>query len=274
MSTGCRFSYDLNGSESHPVILFLHGFMGCKGDWTEVANGLGDGFRTMTVDLPGHGDTEVLNEGCYRMEGCANELVKLLDSLNVERCHLVGYSMGGRLGFHLLVHHPRRFERAVIESASPGLLSRTERRDRITHDLSLAMQLKSEGLEAFLSRWYSQPMFSRLRRDHARFAGILERRRRNDPMKLARSLRFMGSGAMEPLWSQLHTISHPLLLLKGEHDTKFRAIARGMAAEIPNVQISVVPNAGHTVHFEQPDAYIKLVGNFLKDTRQVPHVIA
>lgn len=268
MSASYRFSYVLEGADSHPVILFLHGFMGRKEDWDEITSASVSDFRTLAVDLPGHGETKVLggDEG-YGMAGCARGLIDLLDELDIRICTLVGYSMGGRLGFHMLAHYPVRFEKVVIESASPGLKSAAEREARAAQDDSLAARLEADGLEAFLSEWYNQPMFSSIRQDPVRFNRMLACRRKNDPAELAKSLRSMGAGAMEPLWDRLKEIRIPLLLVAGEQDEKYRSLVNETAALSGGIKTAIIKNSGHNVHFEQADTYIRIVRQFFLEKR-------
>jgi pimeloyl-ACP methyl ester carboxylesterase len=79
-------------------------------------------------------------------------------------------------------------------------------------------------------------------------------RRRNTAAGLAASLRGTGTGTQEPLWDRLAEIGAPTLVLAGERDTKFRALAARLAAGIPGATFAVVPGAGHTAHLEQPAA--------------------
>ncbi len=262
-----EFSYCLEGDVSKPVVLLLHGFQGCKEDWGALVEHLRPDFRTLAVDLPGHGATKAVSDEGFQIDNCVKGLVDLLDELDIEKCHLVGYSMGGRIAFHMITHCAQRIDRAVIESASPGIRSDKERAERINHDDELARDLEQHGLEAFLKRWYDQPMFAVLKSDRPRFAAMLERRHHNDPHRLALSLRFMGTGRQQPVWDKLAMTTVPILYMAGEHDAKFRAIADGLAATCLSVRSRIVEGAGHTIHFERPELFSNLVRNFLSDTR-------
>jgi pimeloyl-ACP methyl ester carboxylesterase len=83
---------------------------------------------------------------------------------------------------------------------------------------------------------------------------------------LAASLRLAGTGAQVPLWDRLAELAMPVLLVAGEHDAKFRALAERMAAAIgTNATVALVTGAGHAAHLEQPDAFCWLVEQFLAD---------
>jgi len=252
------------GDKSNPPVLFLHGFLGSAQDWCDVITFFSDEYWCLAVDLPGHGKTVVNgSEENYRMENCANGLVDFLDSLNIGKCDIVAYSMGGRLALYMAVNFPDCFERVVLESASPGFKTKQERQDRQVHDNMLAERLETGSLKQFLKEWYDQPLFATLRQDKERFVRLLVNRTNNNKSGLATSLRMMGAGVQPSLWRQLHKIQACLLLIVGEKDDKFKRIAAEMAPKCPRASICIVQGAGHNVHWEKPEEYARTVKGFL-----------
>jgi 2-succinyl-6-hydroxy-2,4-cyclohexadiene-1-carboxylate synthase len=247
-----------------PSLLLLHGFTGSAAGWAPFVVQLSD-RRTLAVDLIGHGASDKpADPERYRMERCVADLLCVLDTLGVEHTDVLSYSMGGRLALHFCAAAPERVGRLVLESASPGLATAEEREARIVADEALACFIEEQGLEAFVDRWESQPLFaSQAALPAAVRAAVRAERLRNDPVGLANSLRGMGTGRQGPLWQQLHAITTPTLLLTGELDRKFCAIGREMAAAIPAARLTVVPGAGHAVHLEQPCAFARAVREFL-----------
>ncbi|MBV9329833.1 MAG: 2-succinyl-6-hydroxy-2,4-cyclohexadiene-1-carboxylate synthase, partial [Chloroflexi bacterium] len=84
-------------------------------------------------------------------------------------------------------------------------------------------------------------------------------RLQNSPLGLANSLRGMGAGRQQPLWSRLASLDLPVQLIVGQNDTRYCAIAQRMQTLLPRADLSVVPDAGHTVHVDQPPAFVKAV---------------
>jgi 2-succinyl-6-hydroxy-2,4-cyclohexadiene-1-carboxylate synthase len=249
------------GDSNKPHVLFLHGFMGRGRDWETVVAGLADAFRCVTVDLPGHGDTR--DSEPYSMQATAGRLASLMDSLHCRACSIVGYSMGGRLALYFALHYPHLVRRLVLESASPGLRTESERAARRDHDKALAQALERDPFDDFLRRWYDQPLFESLRRHPQTREALIAARRDNDPLELARSLREMGLGSQPSLWERLPELSTGTLLIVGESDTKFREIAAETAALSPALRVETVPGCGHNVHDENPAEYTRLVKDFL-----------
>ena len=218
-------------------------------------------FCCLVVDLPGHGQTEVCDDLDYQMPNVAKALIGLLNKLAIEQCFLVGYSMGGRIALYLTIFFPQYFQGVILESASPGLETRPKRDRRIEQDLRLAARLESQDLTQFLKQWYANPLFASFVR-HPDYNRAIARRQRNDPIKLARSLRYMGLGMQPSLWRYLKDVRVPILLVVGEFDAKFIAINQKIASLCLQSKLRIVKNSGHNVHFERPQEFIKLIELF------------
>jgi 2-succinyl-6-hydroxy-2,4-cyclohexadiene-1-carboxylate synthase len=261
-----QFHYSLIGTLDKPLILFLHGFMGNIDEFNEAIKLLFDEFSYLTLDLPGHGKTQVLGEEeYYIMANTAHALINLLDELKTAKCFLVGYSMGGRLALYLTLHFPERFLKVVLESASPGLPTEVERLERIKLDTQigrkLSRSLKKSDFATFLSKWYNQTIFGNLK-NHPECDRMIESRLQNNPQELDKSLRFMGTGCQPSLWEKLQENKIPLLLLVGEYDKKFISINTEMAQLCEFAQIKIISNAGHNIHFENTLAFVRNIKDF------------
>ena len=256
-----QFNYSLINNPNKPLITFLHGFMGNIHEFDEAIALLSDNFSYLTIDLPGHGKTQILgSDECYTMANTAQALINLLDELQINQCFLVGYSMGGRLALYLTLHFPERFSKVVLESACPGLATEAERLARIQLDYQIGRKLirfMEEGdFVDFLSNWYSQPIFGDIK-NHPKYEVMLENRLQNYPLKLDRSLRYMGTGYQPSLWEKIKENQNPLLLLVGEYDEKFIDINQKMVEICENSQLKVIKNAGHNIHFENTREFVQ-----------------
>jgi 2-succinyl-6-hydroxy-2,4-cyclohexadiene-1-carboxylate synthase len=252
-----RFEIDGEG----PPLLVLHGFTGSARAWDEVGPELVRDARLIRVDLIGHGQSPSPPDAAlYSLDNATRDLCSLLDRLALERVDLLGYSMGGRLALHLAVHAPGRLRRVILESASPGIEDADERARRVQSDNALADRILRDGLSAFVDEWEQQPLLlpaahvpeATRARQHAL-------RLQNSPIGLANSLRGMGAGLQQPLWSRLARLDLPVQLIVGDDDTRYCAIARRMQNLLPRADLTVVAEAGHTVHVDQPPAFVKTV---------------
>jgi 2-succinyl-6-hydroxy-2,4-cyclohexadiene-1-carboxylate synthase len=260
------FSYYLEGKKSDPAILFLHGFMGDRFEFKQAIAVLSKQFYCVAIDLLDHGETEMINQNIdpYTIQSAADFVINFLDLLRIERCFLVGYSMGGRLALYLALHFPQYFSKVVLESASAGLRTITERSDRLAKDDQLAAKLETGDFQLFIENWYQQPIFANLR-SHPNFPQMLEQRLSNSPIKLAKCLRNLSLGRQPSLWDKLTENEVPLLLLVGKLDSKFVQINQQMQKVCKFSQLEAIGDCGHNIHFENPTLFIDKIQTFFVD---------
>lgn len=261
-------NYELIKNYNQPLILFLHGFMGSIEEFDTVTKVLKDNFSYLLIDLPGHGKTQVLGgDEYYTIQKTATAIIELIEKLKINQCYLAGYSMGGRLALYLTLHFPQYFSRVILESASPGLATETERTERIKRDHQIARKLErclsQPDFSLFLSNWYRQPIFGSLQH-HPEFHYMLENRLQNNPLELAKSLKFMGNGSQPSLWEILPQNQVPLLLVVGEQDDKFVQINQDMVQLCPVAQLQIISNAAHNIHWENTSEFVRYLQYFLQ----------
>lgn len=259
-------AYHVEEAGDGPPLLLLHGFTGSAATWRPFLPAFARRWRTIAVDLPGHGKTDApATPGRYRAEAVAEDLCGLMDRLGIARAAVLGYSMGGRLALSLAMLAPRRVRALLLESASPGLETAAERKARARQDEALAARIERDGIEAFVAHWENLPLFASVRRLPE---DVQERLRQgrlaNRPEGLAASLRGMGTGVQPAWWDRLPDLNVPVQLIVGELDGKFRAIAERMLALLPDGRLAVVPGAGHVTHVEKPDLFATIVMDFME----------
>lgn len=263
VSDGLRLHVTIAGRGA-PLVM-LHGFTGSGETWAALRTSLGADLTTIAVDQPGHGgSTAPADPARYALTRFADDLVRLFDVLGVQRAAVLGYSMGGRAALHFAHRHPARVSALVLESASPGISDAGERAARITADAELADSIERDGVEAFVARWEALPIWASQRTMPAHVRAMLRAQRlTNEPRGLANSLRGAGAAAETSLESSLPRIAVPTLLVAGEMDAKYVAIAHACAAAMPDARAEIVSGAGHAVHLEQPERFAEVVREFL-----------
>jgi 2-succinyl-6-hydroxy-2,4-cyclohexadiene-1-carboxylate synthase len=231
-----------------PPVVLLHGFGQTARCWGPLAPALARHHTVVRLDAPGHG----------RSGGDAVDLpatAELIAAAGGPAAYL-GYSMGGRMALQVAVDRPDVVRALVVLGATPGIEDPGERAERHAADRALARRIRDEGVPAFVDHWLGLPMFAGLPPE-GRFE---DERRRNRAEGLATSLERAGTGAQAPLWDRLATIAVPVLVVAGEDDDRYAALAARTAAAIgANATAALVPGAGHSAHLEQPGAFIDLV---------------
>ena len=242
------------------VVTLLHGFTLTGASWDELAAKMPGRWKWIAPNLRGHGFAPT---SPATMDDCAADLVALWNDLGIERSHVVGYSMGGRLALHVAVRLPERTRSLLAIGAHAGL-EEDARPTRRQADEALAERIEREGVESFVRYWESLPMFAGIKRRGADFAAWLHwLRMGNGADGLAASLRGMGAGAMDPLWDELATIDLPCTFVAGEDDAPFVQAAARLKETVAGSRIRIVPDSGHSVQFEQPDAAASILADHL-----------
>jgi 2-succinyl-6-hydroxy-2,4-cyclohexadiene-1-carboxylate synthase len=247
---------------AHRYVL-AHGFTQTARSWTTFERllraRLGD-VETVAVDLPGHGDAPAPADA--DLWASAERLVGVGGIATY-----VGYSMGGRVALHAAVAFPEAVQRLVLIGATAGIDDPDERRARREADERLADHIVSVGMLSFIDEWLSTPLFAGLTEDTSLRADRL----RNTAAGLSASLRATGTGTQTPLWDRLDGIDCPVLVIVGEHDRKFTEIGHRLVDGLPDAELVVVPDAGHSVHLEQPEATVAAMTAWLEQLDHRDH---
>ncbi|MDA1027519.1 MAG: alpha/beta fold hydrolase [Bacteroidetes bacterium] len=252
--SGLKVTSFAHGGAPKTPVLFIHGFMGKATEWESLASRLD--APSFGIDLPGHGESAVLsgNEPWFNKTSEAIEEVITAQAIPV--VDLVGYSLGGRVALHFAHQYPDRVRKMVVESGHPGLQDEQARADRLKSDEQWAEKFKNNW-PLVLGEWYEQSVFTSLR-GHLALKQLLNRQ--NDPEKLARAMVGYSLGQQD---SQL-LLRHPTLFIAGEEDQKYVQVGREWAHSSTQVQLFIAEGAGHIVHLERPEAYLKSIARFLE----------
>ncbi|HEY5267204.1 MAG TPA: alpha/beta fold hydrolase [Acidimicrobiales bacterium] len=233
---------------SGPVLVWLHGFTQTKNSAHEFRSILTGTYEVLTIDLPSHGENAAVSAS---LEETADLLAEVLPQ---EPFVLGGYSMGGRVALHFALRHPERLAGLFLLSATLGIQNNDERRARRERDDKLAERIEEIGTDQFLSEWLAQPMFATLPLDPQERAA-----RSRDALGLANSLRHAGSGTQNWLGDEVTELDVPTTLVVGSKDKKFINEGQQLNERLAHPSLSIIHDAGHAAHLEQPDAVAHLL---------------
>ncbi len=218
-----------SGNPTHPPLIFLHGFLGCKEDWQEWFSLFDRDYFCVAIDLPGHGDSPYVDT-------IVETLRSFIQKHFSQKPLCIAYSMGGRIALQL----QDIFSCIAALSTHPGLQTEEERAERLKGDKAWAEKLQTLPFSLFLREWYKQPLFHTLR-GHL-LERIFKRRTENDPIALSKTLLQL-SLATQPSYIPGKT---PLCFFYGKEDCKYEKLYANL---LPRCAIS---HAGHALHLENP----------------------
>jgi 2-succinyl-6-hydroxy-2,4-cyclohexadiene-1-carboxylate synthase len=234
------------------TVVLLHGFAGTGRAWDPVVERLdGERYTALAPDLRGHGAAGDARPISF--DACVDDILVAAPP----RFALCGYSLGGRLALQVGLAAPERVERLVLVATTAGIADPGERAARRASDERLAAFAESATIGAFADRWTAQPLFAGTPPDAARL--WREDLVRNDPRALAAVLRGLGTGAMAPVWDRLGELTMPSVVMAGARDAKYVELASALVAALPRAELVVVPDAGHGLPREAPEAVARAI---------------
>ncbi len=241
--------YYRSAGEGAPVIL-LHGGFGSSDTWKAYFHRL-PGFRLIAPDSRGQGRSTI-GEGPVTYGRMAGDVIRLMDHLQIDTAHLVGFSDGGCIALHLLVDYADRVSSATLI----GTPFHTDNYPREVY----------AGLEDFISRLAdpSDPALVARREAYTRLAP--------DPGAWSTLVEKLGQTWLSrPSFNdrELEFIDSPVLVIKVDEDQYLPArIFEETARLIPDSRLHYLPGGGHAVHEEMPAELAPSLHRFLRETTE------
>lgn len=250
------YAYRIDGRGE--VLVLFHGFTSAQTTWDNIYDELITEYQVLTIDLPGHGETQV--QADKTMKDFSDDFNALLESLKITKIHLLGYSMGGRIALSFANYYPEKINSLILESASPGIADPVERQKRKEADKALAEKILIEGVDVFVDYWENLSLFDTQKNlPLATQTKVREERLNQTKWGLSMSLVFMGTGAQPSWWDSLETVSYPVTLIVGEYDLKFIETNKQMNELYINANLYTIKEAGHCVHLEKEKEFMQVV---------------
>lgn len=271
---GVRIAYLDTGiaAPGAPTFLFLHG-LGTYGlSWRHNIDALRAHGRCIALDLPGHG-LSARTGFSFSMKAFAHTLIHFIGQLRLEHVVLVGHSMGGQIAMTAVLEAPYCASGLVL--CAPAGFETFSAWERMTQMASTRMldvfyddeETLGGGIRASFYRF--PPDASAMISDLLRILRAVPRRDHRHAME--RCIEAMMEG---PVFSNLHRILHPALILFGEKDALIpaklfsqqstRTVAEQGARRMPNSKLSFLPQTGHFVHWEKAHEVNALIKDWLK----------
>jgi pimeloyl-ACP methyl ester carboxylesterase len=254
--------------DGQPVVM-LHGLGGTKASFLPTVAALADEFRVYTIDLPGFGDSVKPLRARYDPAFFARAVLGFMDAAGIERAHLIGNSMGGRVAFEVGFRRPERVGRIVGLTPSLAWL-----RDRPWTPLVKALRPEL-GLIQITPRPVIEQAVRRFvpgGRDGWSAVGVdeflrayLQPRGRAAFYAALRNIYLDEPEGDEGFWTRLRALQNESLFVWGQHDRLVPiAFARHVREALPGAQ-HVELECGHVPQLERPRETHAAVRRFLKD---------
>jgi 3-oxoadipate enol-lactonase len=220
--------------------------------------------RVIVYDMRGHGRSGAPDDAdAYSAAHLGQDLVELLDHLAVERCRVVGFSMGGGPAMALALGQPRRVERLVLADVGSGAENpwAVKRLAEVWID-----HARTGGMDAMADNMLLGEFFKTYARRNPRARRHMRALITQNPLVGMRGILAGMLARRKPLFRMRGTIARiavPTLVLAGEHDYVCHKAARLLADTIPGAATARVPGAGHMSPLEAADDFHRLILDFM-----------
>ena len=259
---GIELAYAVEGRG--PPLVLIHGLACGQRMWLHQVRALRDAFTVITYDQRGHGRSGApTGADGYSGLHLTQDLLGLLDYLGIDRCHVVGFSLGGGPAIGAAVSRPDQVRGLVLAGVGSGADNVTLIPSLVRRWVGLA---ERDGIEALADEMLRSEFFktyagrSARNRCHMR-ALIVATPLHGLVFTLSQILAKRRS--VFRMEKTLERVRARTLVLRGQHDNVCRASSKVLAASIPGASLAILPNAGHMAPLEQPRAFSAAIRAFL-----------
>ena len=255
-SDGVKIRYiDQGPRDGEPVVLIHGGFINVETQWTEsgVIDALDNAYRVIAPDLRGHGKSDKPHDPGQYGNAVVDDVIRLLDHLDIDRAHIVGYSMGGRITFKLVADHPERVISAMPNGTDGEPLTATMRDvfDRLATSLE-----ESGSIRPVLDHFNTDGAMTEEQIEEA----VESIRAGNDTVAFAAVVRSFKE--FRPDRAKLENNTVPCLCVIGEHDPN-RTELEKTVGYMANLDVEVIEGVNHVTAFRNP-AFVAAIKAFIK----------
>ncbi|MFD2514108.1 alpha/beta fold hydrolase [Pontibacter locisalis] len=263
---GLQLYYELHGSsDATQAIVFLNGLSQSTAAWAGLVHALGKKYRLILVDLLFQGQSDAAPEH-RSFDAHAADVADLLQSLNLPDTVLAGISYGGAVAQRFLVNHPGLVQAGALLSTFPY---KDAYFDAIGYSWEAALKVGGYPLmldvmlPTVLGRsYFLDPIISieNLKNSKANQSPTPE-----NILKLTQATKESGN-----YLEHLKRVQVPVLVVQGEEDPLCTVeMGKAMYQALPNAELEILPNVGHTLNLECIPELIQLLDTFAAKIRQV-----
>lgn len=261
---GIKLYYEDTGA-GVPIV-FVHEFAGDHRSWEPQVRHFSRRHRCVTFDARGWPPSDVPeNVFAYSQARARDDIKCVLDHLKIDKAHIVGLSMGGFATLHFGLSYPDRARSLLVAGAGYG--SEKDQRERFRNEaVVIAGKLEREGMAAFAEAYAYGPTRVQFEnkdpRGFAEFKGQLAEHSAKGSANTQLGIQRERPSIFD-LEDQLRKLSVPTLVVTGDEDWPCLLPGVFLKRTVPSAALLVVPNTGHTINIEEPDAFNRALADFI-----------
>lgn len=241
-----------------PTVILMHGIFGMGSNLSVVAKALASDFEVICLDLTNHGKSHRRDDMDFRI--MAEDVLAFMDQQGLDSAHLLGHSMGGKVGMQIAFDAPDRIKKLVVSDIAPV--------EYPPHYSNVLEGLNAVSLDGLASRSAAEKQLAEYVEEPYVRMYLLKNLFRNDQgnfewrLNLPVITRCYDRLRCEP--DSPKVFSGEVLFVKGELSPYIRKDNQSAIEQwFPNYRFKMIQGAGHWVHADKPTAFNKVVKTFL-----------
>ena len=264
MNDGTRLYYESTGS-GYPL-LFSHEFAGDYRSWEPQVRYFSRRYRVIAYNARGYPPSDVPEDvGAYSQARAMDDIAQLLEALQVPQAHVVGLSMGGYATLHFGLNYPQMSRSLVVAGCGYGSVDGD--RQKFHQDTAqVAQRIQNDGMPAMAAVYAKGPTRVQFEdkdpRGWQEFADQLAEHSATGAALTMRGVQGQRPSVYE-LEAQMRQMQVPTLVVTGDEDEPCLEPGLFMKRAIPTAGLVIVPKTGHTINLEEPEAFNRIVSDFL-----------
>ncbi|MEU8892188.1 alpha/beta hydrolase [Streptomyces sp. NPDC048442] len=253
--------------EQVPGVLLLHGLMGRSSHWADTARWLSERQRAVALDQRGHGRSEKPPDGPFSRDAYVADAEAAVEQLGLAPVTLIGHSMGALTAWQLAAKRPDLVRALVVCDMRASALGAASQRE--WDDWFKSWPVPFATL-ADVRKWFGEDDPWVERPSPARgefFAEVMEEGEAGWRPAFSRRqmLQSRETWVYEAHWDELSQVRCPTLVVRGLDGELGRAEAQEMVRVLPKGRYAEVVDAGHLVHYDQPEGWRAAIEPFLEE---------
>ncbi len=257
-------SYNDEGPEESPTIIFIHGFPLNKSMWDNQIEALKDNCRVIAYDIRGHGNSDV-GTSDFSIGLFVNDLLSFMDALNIEKTIICGLSMGGYIALNAIENHSTRFTALILSDTN----CTADSPEAIEKRMNAIKSIQENGVEKFANdliiNLFADESFKRNLKE---IQTVREMIVKTSTLSLHNSLHAMAD--RKETCEKLSEIKVPVLIIVGKEDKITPPdVARFMQSQIKYSKLSIVEHAGHLSNLENPYEFNHQINKFIASIKSI-----
>ena len=247
--------YLLNKKDQKVPLVFVHGVGLTHEIWKPQIDYFKD-YTALFYDILGHGKTP-LKKTNISFDDFSEQLIKLINELNFQKIHLVGFSIGSLVARNFATKHNDRLQSLILLGS---IYKRSEDQQKVVNDrFNLAKKNHTLSKQA-LKRWFTDKYLEKNPNTYEKISSILEGNNRENFLKVYELI------VLHKNDENFKNIKVNTLIMTGENDIGSTVeMSKNLSNVIENSQLKVIKNGKHLCGIECADEVNMTIKNFIKD---------